>query len=83
MVKTILAAITATVLLASSAVPSSPQYRIEGLICPVGFCSLWAHSAGFLMQGSLVGRSSSSSSDADVAPLGDDEADELAVLVLR
>jgi hypothetical protein len=35
------------------------------------------------MQGSLVGRSSSSSSDADAAPLGDDEADELAVLVLR
>jgi hypothetical protein len=35
------------------------------------------------MQGSLVGRSNNSSSDADVAPLGDDEADELAVLVLR
>ena len=35
------------------------------------------------MQGSLVGRSNSSSSDADVAPLGDDEADELAALVPR
>ena len=36
-----------------------------------------------VMQGSLVGQSNSSSSDADVAPLGDDEADELAALVLR
>jgi hypothetical protein len=31
----------------------------------------------------LAGRSNSSSSDADVAPLGDDEADELAALVPR
>jgi hypothetical protein len=54
----------------------------QALICPVGFCSLWAHSAGFVMKGSLVGRSNSSS-DADVAPPGDDDADELAALVPR
>ena len=53
----------------------------QALVCPVGFYYLWTTPLAFVMQGSLVGRSNNSSSDAYAAPPDGGEADGLDATV--